>query len=199
MQSVLVFKTELLTLCIISQEILGNKCYNGNILKVKPKKNVIIFGIIVLVGFLVILSPLRYKITGTNKGYIYKTDRLTGKTYIVGPSGEIEIDKYQKPSPTPQPQQFPLYKLQILSTKSRTSGSHEYADITIKNRDTKTAYNIQYKITYSKTKNGDIFDTEYENNFEKISGGDTVTDSVLLKSFDDQFWYSVSINSANYK
>ncbi len=167
--------------------------------KVQGGKNFIVLGAIVLIGTMVAISPLRYKITGTNEGYIYKTDRLTGKTWIVTPKGEIEIGKYNKPTPTPQPQQFPLYNLQILSTKNRTSSYGQFGDITIKNNDTKTASNIKYKITYSKTKNGDTYDTKYQNSSKDISGGDTVTDSILLEPSDNQYWWSISIISAEYK
>lgn len=167
--------------------------------KAQCQKILVFFGAIIVIGPLLVVSPLRFKITGTNEGYIYKTDRLTGKTWIVTPKGEVEIGRYNKPTPTPQPQQFPLYNMQILSTKSRTWGYNQYTDITIKNNDTKTASNIKYKITYSKTKNGDTYDTEYQNSFKDISGGDTVTDSILLKPSDNQYWYSVSIISGEYK
>jgi len=155
-------------------------------------------GAIVIIGILLAASSLRYKITGTNEGYIYKTDRLTGKTSIVGPRGEVEIEKYEKPTPTPQPQQFPLQDLEVLSVKSRSSGYYEYADITIKNNNVRTASNIKYKITYSKTNNGDVYDTQYQNGFKTISGGDTITDSLSLEKSDNQYWYNVFIISAEY-
>lgn len=170
-----------------------------NKIALTTNKLYVIIGVIIIV--VILLLPFRYKITGTNKGYFYKTDRLTGKTWIVTPSGEKEIGEIKTPTPTQAPQQFPINYLEVVSFTNKSGDSNtdisSYAVAVVKNTYTSTASNVKYKIVYSKTKDSAPFDTRYHDSYIKIPPGDTVTVNIPLYSAS-QMWYTVEIVSAEY-
>jgi hypothetical protein len=164
-------------------------------------KNKIYLFIGAIIVILILLLPFRYKITGTSKGYLYKTDRLTGKTWVVSPSGEKEIGEFKTPTPTQAPRQFPINYLQIVSLTNKdgdsTTDISSYAVAVVKNTYTSTASNVKYKVVYSKTKDSSPFDTRYHDSYIKIPPGDTVTVNIPLYN-SSQMWYTVEIVSAEY-
>lgn len=163
------------------------------------KENLLVLCVVLLgIAIWLVFSTNRFTITGTNKGYAYKTDKLTGKTTIISSKGEFDINDLPSAKPAPTPKQFPTSYLQILSIKSPTVDRiFDYAEVEVKNLSTALAASqIKFKITYKKTATSQPFDTEYYDSFDRIGPGDTVTYSVLLKDLDYEYWYDVEIESA---
>ncbi len=170
------------------------------------KKQIIIIGLaIIFISFLFIVDaiqngsipiPFRYKITGTNKGAIYKTDVITGKIWLVSPEGEREITQ---PTPEPTPEFATINLLEIISTKytGQIGNMIQPSAVTvIRNHNNKKIRKILFKITYSENKNSQIVDTRYYLDEEEIYAGDTSTIYVPLNH--DNYWFNVQVIRAIY-
>ena len=159
-------------------------------------KKQLITGLVILSFIVILLSPFRYKVTGTNKGYLYKTDRLTGKTHVVTPNGEITIGKYVSPTSTPTPEKISGLYFEIISVNNRNIGYSSFADVVIRNNSGKSVNQINLKVEYTEKENSPVIDTDYPVKFETILKGDTKTITVPLTDSSKQYWYRVLVDSA---
>lgn len=157
--------------------------------------------VILIIYIFNIPLPFRYNVTGTNEGFIYKTDRLTGRTWIIGPNGEREIKPLQ-PSPTPKPPvPFPVSYLEILTNeaiyKEFYGDRDTYAKVVIRNTHKSDANEINFKIDYYELQNGPIIDTSswFEH---RIRAGDTESLEIRLDNDVLWEWYKITIESAVY-
>lgn len=174
------------------------------------KNNKVVFILLSLFGFIIFVYvfnipfPFRYKITGTNQGIIYKTDRFTGKTYVVTPYGEKLIEETQEPSPNPAPESFPLGQLTILnldSTNSDLYSGQTQIFGSIKNTSLReTACHVMIKIVFKKSENGDDIDTKTGSLGNYFGPNTTAEFSYPLfvpnQLKNRKFWYNVQIIKA---
>ena len=150
---------------------------------------VIIVTLTLLTGFY-FMTFGRYDIKGTNQGYIFKTDRLTGKTEAVSPYGN------SKDKSTAMP--FPLEQLEIVATNAEWDELIQRAryKITLKNTSMYIANNIEVKLEYKNEENGPVMDTVYKPTVQTIRPGDTVV--VEVQDYKREYsWFLMSVVSAD--
>lgn len=143
-------------------------------IKEKPKSNKRKVGVIILslfcIAFIVykfnIPIPFRYEFKGTSQGYIYKIDRFTGKSWIVGPTGEKLIKEPQK---EPELQPFPINSLQVLDQKATITNMCVELSGTVKNNSGLTASYVQLRVNFSKEKQGEPFHYEVFSPFKTVA------------------------------
>lgn len=163
----------------------------------------ILLGLIFLVYVFNLPVPFRYKITGTNKGIIYKTDRFTGRTWIVTPSGEELINVLPKKD---EQKLFPLGSLEVLDVGVNNQGfvGTRTIDIygSIKNHNGQdAACNIAIKVVFKKNENSGEVDTQTANISKAVYPNDTIEFSerflIPQQLSGVKFWYNVYVISAN--
>jgi hypothetical protein len=153
---------------------------------------------IILLYFLILG---RYEITGTNKGFVYKTDRFTGNTTIVSQNGEVipQTPVYKKSTATPTIRKFPIEQLVIINNEIVKNDilKNNNLKLSVKNNYSSTAGNIVVRITLHKEQKSPSYDTRYETTFAVIKPNDTVEISIPMYNYYDSFWYTVQVYSAD--
>lgn len=164
--------------------------------QVTKRKNRFAYLSILIVLFVMayFLTLGRYDIKGTNQGYIFKTDRLTGKTETVTKNGPKDVE------PTID---FPIEQLKIedVSAQIDSYGTRDYPlynttfTITLKNDSIYTADKIIFKIELINLETNSTKDTLYEKTDEFIRPGDTVRIGLFFPyKIEDS--YRLSVDSA---
>lgn len=163
------------------------------------KKVVTIVLILFLIFFFLLFNPWRYKITGTNQGAIYKTDRLTGNTTLITTNGEERLVEIIPPAPTTTPQYFDLSALIIDSVNGEVANNQFRVFGTVKNQSSNNpACNLVFEITYQR--DGKDIETDYQSIQTYIQPGGSKEYRLLYELpyqlKNSQFEYLLRISNA---